>query len=79
MENQNQLWEFAKCQIRTETMVYSSKRLKEMRQKANSLAKKLESIEKTFDKNLVSESPEYYEYLKTKGEWESIVKTRRVL
>ena len=46
MENKNQLWE----QIRTDTMVYSSKRSKE--------------------------SPEYYEYLKTKGEWESIVKKR---
>ena len=47
-----------------------------MRQKENSLAKKIESIEKTLDKNIVSESPEYYEYLKTKGEWESIVKKR---
>ena len=60
-----------------DTMVFSSKRsTKEIKQKANTLVKKIEAIEKTQDKNIVSESPEYYEYLKTKGEWgrESIVK-----
>ena len=76
MENKNQLWEYTKCQIRTDTMVYSSKRSKEMRQKENILVKKLEAIEKTLDKNIVSESPEYYEYIQTKGEWENIVKKR---
>ena len=70
MDNKNQQWEFVKCKIRTETMIYSSTRSKEMHKKENSLAKKLEAIEKTLDKNIVSETPEHYEYLKTKGERE---------
>ena len=76
MENKNQQWEFVKCKIRTETMIFSSARSKEMRKQENSLAKKIEAIEKTLDKNIVSETPEYYEYLKTKGEWENIIKKK---
>lgn len=52
MENKNQLWEYVKCQIRTDTMVYSSKRSKEMKQKENKLVKKIEAIEKTLDKKI---------------------------
>ena len=32
-ENKNMLWEFAKCKLRTETMLYSSKKAKKTRQK----------------------------------------------
>ena len=38
------------------------------------LSQKVEAIEKTLDKNQPSETPKYFEYIKTKGEWENIVK-----
>ena len=47
-----------------------------MKCKENNLVKKLEAMEKQLGKDLVSESPEYYEYIKTKEEWENIVKKR---
>ena len=76
MENTNQLWEYIKCQIRTETMIYSSARSKKLRERENFLAKKIEAMEQTLDKNQVSETPKYFEYIQTKGEWENIVKKR---
>ena len=38
------------------------------------LGQKIEAIEQTLDKNQVTETPKYFEYIKTKGEWESTVK-----
>ena len=40
------------------------------------MVKTIEAIEKTLDKNIVSETPEYYEYIKTKGQWESLAKKK---
>ena len=62
--------------IRTETMIYSSARSKKMREREIFLAKKIEAIAKTLDKNQASDTPKYFEYIKTKGEWEKIVKKR---
>ena len=38
------------------------------------MAKKIEAIEQTLDKNQITETPKYFEYIKTKGEWENTVK-----
>ena len=42
----------------------------------NKLLKQLEIIEKSLDSSTKSDSPEYFEYIKTKGEWEKLVKKR---
>ena len=55
-------------------MIYASARAKKMREQETILVKKLADLEMQLDKNIVSETPEYYEYIKTKGEWENIIK-----
>lgn len=45
-----------------------------MRERENFLVKKHEDLEAKLDKKIVSETPKYYKYIKTKGEWENIVK-----
>ena len=74
MTNKNQLLEYVKCQLRTETMIFSFTRSKQMRERENFLVKKHEDLEAKLDKKIVSETPKYYKYIKTKGEWENIVK-----
>ena len=74
MADKNQLWEFTKCQIRTYTIDHSIQRSKKLKEQEIQLQEELKRIEKSIDSDTKSDSPEYYDYLKTKGEWEKIVK-----
>ena len=65
--NKNTLWEYIKCQIRTDTIDFSIKRAKLHKQKELSLEKKMNEL-----LPLVSDEIKYQEYLQTKSEWESL-------
>ena len=76
MTDKNQYWEFVKCQIRTETIDNSIQRSKKLKKDEENLILKLATLEKKLDSNAKTDSPEYYEYIKTKGEWEKLVQRR---
>ena len=46
MDNKNSRWEFTKCKIRSETLVYASQKSKMLKQEENEIQKKLEILEK---------------------------------
>ena len=73
-ENKNMLWEFAKCKIRTETMLYSSKKANITRQKQTELETKLQSLEKELEREY--DELIYAEYILCKTEWENILKIK---
>ena len=56
-----------------QTKVKMSKKLKDWE---NILSERLEILEKIIDSNTKSDSLEYFNYIKTKGEWEKWVKER---
>ena len=71
MADKIQLWEYVKCQIKTDTILFSSKKSKENRKLEYDLKEKLQ----TFEQNLSSisniEDIEYCEYIRIKSDWES--------
>ena len=67
-DNKNLFWEYLKCQIRTDTMIYAGKKAKEQRQKEKELTQKIEEREH----NVTSNKNEHLEYQQLKSEWESI-------
>ena len=67
-DNKNLFWEYLKCQIRTDTMIYAGKKAKEQRQKEKKLTQKIEELEH----NVTSNKNEHLEYQQLKSEWESI-------
>ena len=71
-ENKNLFWEYLKCQIRTDTMIYAGKKAKEQRQKEKELTQKIEELEH----NVTSNKNEHLEYQQLKSEWESIQRNK---
>ena len=67
-DDKNLLWEYMKCQIRTETISYAGKKAKQQKDKENRLEKELQILEKDLDNS--EESFLRYQTLKT--EWENI-------
>ena len=67
MNNKNTFWEYTKCQIRTNTLQYTSIRAKSIKSKDIELIKKLNNIEPYLNNERT-----YLEYIQVKGEWESI-------
>ena len=76
MTDKNQLWKFTKCQIRTITIDYSIQRSKQLRDLGKIILERLDILEKSIDSDTKSNSPEYLNYIKTKGEWEKLIKKR---
>ena len=64
MTDKNMLWEYLKCQIRTETMIYAGKKAKLEKEQMIILEKKLEELEK----NLNSDKIKQAEYAQCKLE-----------
>ena len=70
MIDKNQFWEYVKCQIRTDTILYSSTKAKINRKIENDLRQKLQEFEKKLSsKNSIGEI-EFQEYTRTKADWE---------
>ena len=72
IENKNTLWEYLKCQIRTDTIQYSINKAKKARELEKRLIERIEILEKNLDGNETT----YVEYLQCKLEWENIVKRK---
>ena len=70
-DNKNTLWEFAKCRIRTETMVYSSMKAKKTREKQTMLENKIKELEQELTEKYIHTS--YLNYVQCKSEWENIL------
>ena len=68
MDNKNSRWEFTKCKIRSETLVYASQKSKRSKQEENEIQKKLEILEN----NLEDTENKYDEYIVLKSQWEQI-------
>ena len=67
MSNKNTLWEYVKCQIRTDTLQYASYRAKKIKSREIELIKKLKALE-----TQLNNEQKYLEYIQVKGEWESM-------
>ena len=61
------------CEIRSQTITYSTKKAKQMRKQEIELSNRLTLLEKT-DDNL--DDSTYVHYLKSKQEWESLIKKK---
>ena len=71
MADKIQLWEYVKCQIRTDTILYSSQKAKENKKLELDLKEKLQAFEQKLSANDNIEDLEYCEYTRIKSEWES--------
>lgn len=71
-DNKNTRWDYLKCQIRTDTIIYASKKAKSMRQAEKELKEKVEHLER----NLPSSDDYYLDYLQAKLELENLLKVK---
>ena len=74
MTDKNALWEYTKCQIRSDTMIYSSLKAKNDKEKESEIKKKLEELEKILNESETINQLHYLEYIQTKGLWENHLK-----
>ena len=77
MENKTVLWDYVKCHIRSETIAYSTKKMKETKLKEKLITNTLETLEK-----LIAIDNKYLEeYLIAKQEWENfqMMKTNGII
>ena len=70
MTDKSQLWEYLKCQLRTDTIFYSCKKEKYNKKLETELEQKLNKIEK-LNTNIDLGEDEYLEYIRIKSDWES--------
>ena len=66
MENKNQLWDFVKCRIRSETIDYSIKKARENKKREKELTELLITLENA----LINNENKLEEYVVVKKEWE---------
>ena len=71
IENKTVLWEYIKCQIRTNTTEYSSKRAKQLKKQEIELNNQLKDLEPNIDNEQV-----YLEYIQIKAKWEHIIQKK---
>ena len=67
-DNKNLFWQYLKCLIHTDTIIYSGKKAKEQRQKEKELTQKIEEPED----NVTGNKNKHLEYQQLKSECESI-------
>ena len=72
--NKNTLWEFAKCKIRTETILFSSIKSKTTNEKLLGLESQLKTLEKDLENNPTDIT--HSTYLQCEGEWEKILQNK---
>ena len=70
--NKNTLWEYVKCQIRSDTIKFSIDKAKRLKIKETELLDKLEKLEKNLNEDEVG----HLEYTQTKLEWENLLRTK---
>ena len=73
-ENENTLWDYVKCEIRSQTIIYSTKKAKQMRKQEIELSNRLNLLEKNLSNN--PDDNTYVNYLRYKQEWESSIKKK---
>ena len=71
MADKTQLWEYVKCQLRTDTILYACKKAKENKKLEQELKTKLQSFETKLNNKENIEELEYQEYIRAKSDWES--------
>ena len=71
MADKNQFWEYVKCQLRTDTILYSCKKAKENKRLENDLKKRLQDFEQQLSEKDIINEIEYQEYIRSKADWES--------
>ena len=76
MTDKNQLWEYTKCQLRTDTIIYSSKKAKENKEIEIKLKKKVEQFEQKLSKSNDIGNLEYMEYVRSKSDWEGHIQRK---
>ena len=74
-ENKNTLWDFVKCDIRSHTILYSSKKAKQEAIVEKELTSKLNSLEQNITE---SGKENLTEYLDLKSKWENLLKKRHL-
>ena len=67
--NKNMVWEYLKCQIRTDTMIYASEKAKLMKKEELDIARQIAHLEQNLDHD---EEPIVNKYYELKNKWESI-------
>ena len=73
-ENKNTLWHYVKCKIRSQTVIYSTKKAKQRRKQEIELSNRLTLLKKNLSNN--SNDSTYVHYLKSKQELESLIKKK---
>ena len=73
-DNKHTLWEFVKCKIRTETMIFSSIKAKKTNETLNILERKLKELENDLESE--TNNINHANYLQCKGDWEKILKNK---
>ena len=76
MTDKSQLWEYLKCQLRTDTILYSCNKAKYNKKVERELEQKLNIIEEKLNTNIHLSEVEYLEYIRTKSDWESHINRR---
>ena len=76
MTDKSQLWEYLKCQLRTDTILYSCNKAKYNKKVERELEQKLNIIEEKLNSNIHLSEVEYLEYIRTKSDWESHINRR---
>ena len=74
VENKNTRWDYVKCEIRSQTIIYSTNKAKQMRKQEIELSNRLTLLEKNLTNN--PDDSTYVHYLKSKQEWESLIKKK---
>ena len=72
MDKKAMLWDFVKCKVRSETIDYSIRKLRENKQKETELANRLIHFENSLHYN----KDNYNKYLTVKEEWENCQKIK---
>ena len=67
-ENKNTLWDYVKCEIRSQTIVYSSKKAQSLREYESQLSKKLSTLEQ----HALADHTTYNQYIAVKHEWKKL-------
>ena len=74
-EDKRVQWEFLKCQIRSETIIFAGNKVKQSRQKEKTLEEKIQILETSLDAN---NEEQISEYDQLRREWENLqeIKTK---
>ena len=72
--NKNTIWEFAKCRIRTETLIYSGKKAKTNKENQIQLETEIKELEYELTQKYIHTT--YLRYKQCKTEWENILRVK---